>query len=393
MANINAIIAQGGNVPQIRNINRRNALLDLAIQNEPVRQERLQSQENRLQSQSDINSEEAQRKQATMSLVMVRGLLAAGFDDSALEVARKAGTPGSQELVAALESGDPAQREAAVGQVEQLYKSIIEKNAEQKTPAAIQTFDSLIGKINDPDVSATEKEAALINLGINPRAKGPQVVDVGDVPFLWNPQTKQLSSFGSDGKPVTPETVASNKATIASTVKGAEQAVVQSGKIFELLGPVNKSIVNINDAINAIDQGADTGAIMGRLPSVTEASVTLDNIRGQMGLDIIGATTFGALSEGELEFALSTALPIGLDEPALRNWLVRKGEAQKKYSEELRKAAIYLGKPGNTVSGYLDSLEVNGLFSRSDNAPEFPIGTVTDSGKFIMTAEGWKPNE
>ena len=59
MANVNALIAQGGNVlgnqATIQNIKTsmtRNSLLDIAVQNEPARQERLQSQEQRLQAQS-----------------------------------------------------------------------------------------------------------------------------------------------------------------------------------------------------------------------------------------------------------------------------------------------------------------------------------------------------
>lgn len=368
---------------KLRTSRNQNALLDIGIANAPNVEARAQAQSDRLGSAED-------RKQAE-------------FDDDLLFTAAKefrfrfdsADRPGMiaalnglptegrlgeirDEGLQALGDNNPDNDRDVLGVVDSIIQARTESQ-KSTTPAAVQTFDTLVGKINDPDVSNAEKQAARINLGIDPRAKGPQVVDVGGVPHLWNPQTETLSQFSSDGKLITPDKVASNKAQIASTVKGAEQAVVQSGKIFEQLGPVNKSIVNINDAINAIDQGADTGAVMSKLPSITEASVTLDNVRGQMGLDIIGATTFGALSEGELQFALDTAIPTNLDEGPLREWLVRKGDAQKKYAEELRKAAIFLGKPGNTVSSYLDSLEANGLFSRGDNAPagdDQPEGTI-----------------
>ena len=76
-----------------------------------------------------------------------------------------------------------------------------------------------------------------------------------------------------------------------------------------------------------------------------------------MGLDVVGATTFGALSESELKFALDTALPTSLEPAELKDWLVRKKDSQSKLSNELRKAASFLGQPGNTIADYLDLQE------------------------------------
>jgi hypothetical protein len=65
-----------------------------------------------------------------------------------------------------------------------------------------------------------------------------------------------------------------------------------------------------------------------------------------MGLDIVGAGSFGALSESELNFALDTALPTDLDGPQLRDWLVRKKTAQNKLRSELMEASIFLNQGG-----------------------------------------------
>ena len=104
-----------------------------------------------------------------------------------------------------------------------------------------------------------------------------------------------------------------------------------------------------------LDKEAKTGPVMSRLPSIRAASVQLDNVQKAMGLDVIGDTTFGALSKGELDLALSKALPTGLKPIALKEWLTAKKEAQEKLTAYLEDVAIYLGVPGNTVAGWLEA--------------------------------------
>lgn len=135
------------------------------------------------------------------------------------------------------------------------------------------------------------------------------------------------------------------------------QAATASKEAFDGLKGVRKTIANIDDAVKALDSGAATGPIVSKLPSFRQAAIELDNIKGRMGLDVVGATTFGALSESELAFALNVALPDSLEPAALKDWLVKKKEAQTKLSNELRKAASFLGKPGNTIADYVDQQE------------------------------------
>ena len=85
-----------------------------------------------------------------------------------------------------------------------------------------------------------------------------------------------------------------------------------------------------------------------------------------MGLNVVSNTTFGALSEGELALALSTALPINLDPIPLRKWIVEKKNAQIKLKDYLTNAAIFMGTPGNTRAGWMDSQRV--LQSRRDDS-------------------------
>jgi hypothetical protein len=151
----------------------------------------------------------------------------------------------------------------------------------------------------------------------------------------------------------------------------SKQAAIASKDAFDGLKTVRSSIGNMTDAIRALNKGAKTGPIISKLPSFRESSIDLDNIRGKMGLDIVGASTFGALSESELAFALDVALPDKLDPEALKDWLNRKRDAQKKLGRELMRAATFLGKPGNTIAKYIEKETQSGrlLFNVEDNIP------------------------
>lgn len=147
---------------------------------------------------------------------------------------------------------------------------------------------------------------------------------------------------------------AENAARIEGGKAAGKAAIEASEKARTDLGAIRKNMTNIDEAIAAIDAGAESGAIASRLPSITAASVELDNVRSRMGLDVISGTTFGALSAGELKFALDSAVPKNLNPADLKAWLIKKKDAQQKLAQELEDAAIYLGKPGNTPAGYLE---------------------------------------
>lgn len=141
----------------------------------------------------------------------------------------------------------------------------------------------------------------------------------------------------------------------AQATKAGSDATTQATKFFNETQKLKKSIGNINSAITLLDKGAQTGPILSRLPSVRSLSIQLDNVQKSMGLDVIGNTTFGALSKGELDLALSKALPTGLGQVELRNWLVTKRDTQNKLVEYMQSAAIFLNKPGNDIPGWIEA--------------------------------------
>ncbi len=142
------------------------------------------------------------------------------------------------------------------------------------------------------------------------------------------------------------------RATAGEKAAGAA-AISRSEKAIDSLSKIKTSIFNIDEAIRLLKAGAQTGPILSRLPSIRAASVALDNVQKAMGLDVIGTTTFGALSTGELDLALSKALPTRLKPDALLQWLIDKKAAQEKLASFLENAAIFLGIPGNTSADFV----------------------------------------
>ena len=75
-----------------------------------------------------------------------------------------------------------------------------------------------------------------------------------------------------------------------------------------------------------------------------------------MALDVVCATTFGAISAGELDLAKDVALPTGLDTPQLIDYLTRRKAAQEKLRAYFGEQIQFLDQ-GGTVAGFLRKKE------------------------------------
>jgi hypothetical protein len=260
--------------------------------------------------------------------------------------------------------GDPRDTDAAIqlaqaGNFEALNKSInnvVDSGVRQKI---IQP----LGGQNKPTSSAADFATYQGLLEKAARTSNPQ-----DVEFAQ--QFGMQAGFERD----TPQELANIDVDKESRKALVKQAAEESGKAFEGLSKIRTTIANMNDAVAALDAGAETGPIVSRLPSFRTASIELDNIKGRMGLDVISSVTFGALSESELAFALDTALPTNLEKEPLKAWLKSKIGAQQKLAAELRKAASFLGKPGNTIADYVNILEEDALKKEQENQRADQVG-------------------
>lgn len=256
-------------------------------------------------------------------------------------------------------------------------------------------FQSLIEDLSPEDA----EKATRVKLGLDPRAVGAaaKTVLIGGVPHIFDPVAKEFVQAKVKGEVVTAETVGESKGTIAAVEARKKGRVVLSNKVidkaFSSIGNITGNIRNIDRALRALAGGAKTGAIQKFLPNITKASVELGQIQKELGLDIIGAVTFGALSKGELDLALSTALPVGLNPSDLTSFLTRKKSAQEKLRDYYREQIEFLDG-GGTVAEF--SLRQKGGAEESpdeeqaqESAGDEDTGKVTASGgKIFKKSDG-----
>jgi len=237
-----------------------------------------------------------------------------------------------------LQSGRPEDLEAFQQSTDQLIAlgNQIRGGRAGVKPGALRTFEGLTAGLSEEDVARAQR----IELGLDPRAVG----------------TGKITTATTEGLT---EKVAESEELIKQRTKFAEMTGASRAKTidsaFARIETIDKNIRNVDRAIAAIDEGASTGVIESRFfPSIRTASLKLDQIGKEMGLDVVSATTFGALSKGELDLSLRLALPKGLEPGPLKEWLQTKRAAQEKLRAYLEEAVNFLDQ-GGTVAGFLRS--------------------------------------
>ena len=131
-------------------------------------------------------------------------------------------------------------------------------------------------------------------------------------------------------------------------------AIERADEAFESLEKIRTNLGTLEEAKQAVLDGADTGLLASRFPAFSQATVEMRNVQKRLGLNVISSTTFGALSEAELKMALETALPDQLEGPALVDWIDSRQNAQLKLLNEMENLAIFLGTPGNTTADWIE---------------------------------------
>jgi len=161
--------------------------------------------------------------------------------------------------------------------------------------------------------------------------------------------------------------------------KGTAQIALDS---FDKVSGIRSNVANLREVISLVDDGAETGPLADKLPSFRAETIKLNTLKNQLGLDVVGSVTFGALSEGELNLALNTALPTNLDGPELINWANNKIAAQEKLANNLEEAAVFLSTPGNSVADWV-KLKKN----EKKEAEKTGAAGQTTVGRFQVTVE------
>lgn len=154
-----------------------------------------------------------------------------------------------------------------------------------------------------------------------------------------SPEGFNLTITGEPAQPIP------SAADIEAQKIDTKQAAETASNVLDTADAMQSSVRTLQEARQAVLDGAGVGPLQRAWPSVRSASVRLDNARSRAGLDIVGATTFGALSKGELDLSLDTALPTNLEGPELIKWIDDRINAINSKSEYLRDYAIFLSTP------------------------------------------------
>lgn len=207
-----------------------------------------------------------------------------------------------------------------------------------------------------------DREAKAVKLG-GPEVKSSKILDDGTTIQSMKDGTTQVISpegIALTGDARTEAVKKAQKFAVGLQGKRAQQREGGKGaakialNAFDQVGKIRSNVSDLQEGIRLVrEEGAETGPIVDKLPSFRASTKKLENLRSRLGLNVVGAVTFGALSEGELGLALDVALPKGLNEEETIKWMEDRIIAQKKLANNLEEAALFLSEPGNTVADFI----------------------------------------
>jgi len=143
----------------------------------------------------------------------------------------------------------------------------------------------------------------------------------------------------------------------AAAIRQAQTSGSQYAEIantaLNTAGSLTAQVGLLNSAISEIDRGAKVGTFDRLLAPFNANTAALQTVQNELGLGVISSTTFGALSQGELDLALQINAPATNDEQALKEWYIAKSAAVQKLAEAAKQQAIYFSNPGASIPGWI----------------------------------------
>ena len=227
-------------------------------------------------------------------------------------------------------------------------KTLQESKATTKTQTAVVNWLKANGYEQYVDVALQNPKAALeIFKQITQKefapGKGAQVSGV-----QYDKDNKAYVVVSENGKPTVRYLGTERDDPIETErLKGQwELSAKRSDEVAQKASTLETQLSQYQQAIQAIRSGAESGVIRNRLPAFDVQTATLRSIAQQLGIGVINSATFGALSEKELELALSTTMDLNLPPAQLEQQIIEKMKATEKlYLEMRRKAAEMASMP------------------------------------------------
>ena len=247
------------------------------------------------------------------------------------------------EAIEELSNGSPDNvlRSLDVVKSEAVNRGLI--GGQSGVPTALRTRQALLNDLNSGDPDTVN--SARVALGLDPSGGGSAAERIAT--------DKTLGGAVADQEAAEVTATESAKQPIQVKTEALKAAQKRSEAAIDTLANVRSEISNLDAAIEAIDSGAASGKVSNWFPSFKADTIKLRNAASRLGLDVVSATTFGALSEGELKLAMDVAVPTDLQPAELKEWLTTRKNARVKLANELEKMAIALGSGEMTSSEYL----------------------------------------
>lgn len=166
---------------------------------------------------------------------------------------------------------------------------------------------------------------------------------------------------GADAARVLAQAQENKFKTDVESVRGKKEAgelIKIAAEQFKQYDAVQKQIGLYDEALTAIDRGAETGLLKTKFYDVFDAQTReLNRISRALGLEILNLYTFGALSAPELETAMRVGgLDLIQDKEVLKAQIKERREARVKLLFEIQRAIQEASKRGQTLGEYAESV-------------------------------------
>lgn len=206
-------------------------------------------------------------------------------------------------------------------------------------------------------------------IATDPNTNKTQRIDVEDATGVTPQQKIDMELAGS-----------LKQADISKAQEVGQQAFGRASVIDEMIGKLQRARRAV------VEGGATSGIIAKHIPSFDAATSELKSMANQLGIDIINSATFGALSEKELNLALSTGLDMSLQGQQLVDHIDQKIEAQTKLRNSLLGKARTLTQGNTTYSSYIQA-ETEEQIKREAPIPNYASPELTSQTGMTITQE------
>lgn len=128
---------------------------------------------------------------------------------------------------------------------------------------------------------------------------------------------------------------------LANAGESARRTGEQMRTAYDTVASLRVENAELDSVITALDEGAYSGVWSDLLPTFTNAQAKLRQAQNELGLSVIGGTTFGSLSEAEMKMALFTALPTKLSPDELESWVKERAALNDRIMKDMNQYMLY----------------------------------------------------